>query len=726
MERDFTVVDAIELVEKHKAILADLSSIEDVSAEMEKSVIDASNDMIEAKTKEVLNTVPVEELSKRIRGVRIKALRENGYTTIDKILAATFYRLSSIYGISENAAYAIKEAANDIASDTAATVKIKLSLDDKNTVSSRLIKALYIYKTTTDNRDECSELLDEYKPSVEKALRNITPATSRLKWLFSGKDKKERAIKSYQYLSDLLNNDYYDVYSYNTKEIKKKRRSTSTEGWRDFEDNPIPFFMTLETIAPKALGNDDTKYGLPEELALEIQDQCYFPNGLLCDLRNYQVWGVKYILHQEKVLLGDEMGLGKTIQAIATMVSLKNTGATHFLVVCPLSVLTNWSREVVKNSKLRVVEIHGKTKETALEHWITTGGVGITTYETTSIFNLNDDFKFSQLVVDEAHYIKNADARRTQGVAKIASHAERILYMTGTALENRVDEMVKLITDLQPSIGRSASHISHMATAPEFRNIVAPVYYRRKRVDVLNELPDLTEIQEWCRLSSEEKRVYEDAVLKKNYAASRRVSWSVDNPSNSSKANRLRELVEEAKDDGRKIIVFSFFLDTIAKAMSIFPEDCYGPINGSVPPRRRQEILDEFDDGPPGSVLVAQIQSGGTGLNIQSGSVVVICEPQLKPSTENQAISRAYRMGQTRDVLVYRLLCENTIDERITDILEEKQRIFDAFADKSVAGEESVQLDEKTLGDIIEEEIKRIKEERGMIDFEEKNDINEV
>jgi len=106
--------------------------------------------------------------------------------------------------------------------------------------------------------------------------------------------------------------------------------------------------------------------------------------------------------------------------------------------------------------------------------------------------------------------------------------------------------------------------------------------------------------------------------------------------------------------------------------------------------------------------LAAQIQSGGTGLNIQSASVVILCEPQLKPSIENQAISRAYRMGQTRNVLVYRLLCENTVDEKITQMLDRKQEVFDAFANKSVAAMEGMEIDESNLGDIIKEEIDRI------------------
>ena len=128
-------------------------------------------------------------------------------------------------------------------------------------------------------------------------------------------------------------------------------------------------------------------------------------------------------------------------------------------------------------------------------------------------------------------------------------------------------------------------------------------------------------------------------------------------------------------------------------------------------PNRRQEIIDDFDNAPAGKVVISQIIAGGTGLNIQSASVVIFCEPQLKPSIENQAIARAYRMGQARNVLVYRLLCENTIDERITEMLAEKQAIFNAFADKSVAAD-NVEVDVKSLGNIIKEEIDRINRTR--------------
>jgi SNF2 family DNA or RNA helicase len=239
--------------------------------------------------------------------------------------------------------------------------------------------------------------------------------------------------------------------------------------------------------------------------------------------------------------------------------------------------------------------------------------------------------------------------------------------------------MATLINILNLDVSKEIQPMLSLSSAPQFREAVAPVYYRRKREDVLTELPELVESMEWCNLQPEEKKVYQDALSESNFMAARRVSWNVDDLSKSSKAQRMLEIIEEARAEERKVLIFSFFLDTVAKVAALLGESCMEPITGSVSPQRRQEIIDEFDKAPAGSALVAQIQSGGTGLNIQSASVVILCEPQLKPSIENQAISRAYRMGQARSVLVYRLLCDDTVDERIIDILAQKQEEFDAF-----------------------------------------------
>jgi len=177
----------------------------------------------------------------------------------------------------------------------------------------------------------------------------------------------------------------------------------------------------------------------------------------------------------------------------------------------------------------------------------------------------------------------------------------------------------------------------------------------------------------------------------------------------SQKAARLLELCDEAKEEGRKIIVFSFFRNTVNRVIEILGDRCIGPITGDISLSKRQELVDEFTQAPVGSVLVSQVQAGGTGLNIQAASVVIFCEPQIKPSIEDQAMSRAYRMGQTRNVEVFRLLSDESVDERVLEILKTKQEIFDEFADVSVVAQEAEVLTESAISaQIIEEEKKRL------------------
>lgn len=155
--------------------------------------------------------------------------------------------------------------------------------------------------------------------------------------------------------------------------------------------------------------------------------------------------------------------------------------------------------------------------------------------------------------------------------------------------------------------------------------------------------------------------------------------------------------------------MFSFFRATLQKVTQLLADRCLEPITGDISPQRRQEIVDEFTKAPDGAVLASQVQAGGTGLNIQSASVIIFCEPQIKPSIEKQAISRAYRMGQVRDVLVYRLLADDTVDERIMELIKAKQLQFDQFAEESVAGEESLKPDEAAwIGKLVEEEKKHL------------------
>lgn len=713
MARPFSSSDARRLVQRHQNIIEKLHNAESSVEKQRARVKEAADAYVAHEVLDVLKDIPIDEINRDKRGFRIKSLKDYGFQTIADIASASVYSIASVHGISEDTAYSIKRIVNDIVARVRQGIKIRLSMDNRSKEATNLVVALSQYRRSLLVSKECQRILAENEQKVQYAIEDLNASSGTLKWLFSSKVKKDKSAEAFNILSVLIEGDYAHESETQFAILIEIERCQGSEAWQEFSTNSVRFFNDLEDICPGLLGNDDSMYGLPEELAREIQEECFFPDGLLCELRRYQEWGVKYALHQGRILLGDEMGLGKTVQAIATMVSLRNTGGTHFVVVCPASVITNWCREIRKMSMLSVTKVHGAGRKAALEAWVRIGGVAVTTYETTGYFHLPEGFRFKLMVVDEAHYIKNPEARRSINVKNISRHAERLMFMTGTALENKVDEMIALIRILQPEIASKVQGMAFMSAAPQFRKAIAPVYYRRKREDVLTELPELIESKEWCVLTSSEEKVYEKAVLDKNYAEARRVSWNVDDLKDSSKAARLMEIVNEAESEGRKVIVFSFFLDTIRKISLLLGDKCTNPINGSVTPQRRQEIIDEFDNAPAGTVLVAQIQSGGTGLNIQSASVVILCEPQFKPSIENQAISRAYRMGQTRNVLVYRLLCEGTVDEKIMSTLESKQAIFDAFADKSVAAMESQELDDHTFGDIIKEEIDRINAKYG-------------
>lgn len=677
--------------------------------ELEKNIEDAGMKLVGREALTVLSDISVDEVNRESKGIRVTSLKKAGYNTIADIYAASEYELEAVYGISESRAFELKRIAQKIARDSYKSAKLRLSTDSKTAESTHLVTLIYSYRLYNAKIKELNDHSDLTQAEVQRSVRILSKLGRAVNWLFYTDEDKDAVADSCKRLEQLRTQGYIDNVRLILSMISAaSSNADSIAAWKDFEQNSIQYYNILEKLLPGMLGDQNAMYGLPEELANDIQDQSYFPDGLLCELRNYQVWGVKYTLHQERVLLGDEMGLGKTVQAIASMVSLRNTNETHFVVVCPASVLTNWCREIRKHSKLRVIKVHGNDRTSALRHWKDSGGVAVTTYETTAYFKLEDDFHFGMCVVDEAHYIKNPNAKRTVNVKALCQHTDRLLFMTGTALENRVDEMINLIGILRPRIANEVAPIAYMSTAPQFRDKIAPVYFRRKREDVLAELPELIVSEEWCDMTPEEEEIYEKTVFSRNFNAMRRISWNVSDLSCSSKAQRMKELIEEAASEERKVLVFSFYRDTIKNICIMLDSDCIGPITGDVSPAQRQEIVDSFEKAPVGTVLVSQIQAGGTGLNIQSASVVILCEPQVKPSIENQAISRAYRMGQTRNVLVYKLLCDDSVDERMVEMLREKQQAFDAFADESAAAKESIELDSASFNTIINAEIERI------------------
>lgn len=717
--RTFSSSDARRLISEHSDITEKLTEIQNSETEYSDGVKKAAEKYINNEVIRTLNGISVDEIGREKKGIRIKNLKAAGIENIGQIFLMSPYELDSVNGIGEESVQTLKSEAAYLYSVTRNDTKIKLSLDNDKPESDSLLIALYKYRYFQSARKEICEILNFHDQNIVTAVEDVKPSTKGFRWLFLSKERKEKAQYAYTYLLECINGNYGKKAESIIKNFIRIKHIPIDFVKGDFAAFSFDYINTMEQLCPGMLGTEADFRDMPEEIAKNIQAQDLNLNGFKGTLRHYQELGVKYILCQKRVLLGDEMGLGKTVQAIAAMVSLNNTGAAHFAVICPASVLTNWCREIKKFSDIFVTEVHGWDKGDELREWVSKGGIAVTTYETAKSLTIPPNLIIDMLTVDEAHFIKNPQAQRTKAVAKLCAKADNVLFMTGTALENRVDEMRNLISMLNPQISAKISGMEALSAAPVFRKIISPVYYRRRREDVLTELPELIENDDWCNLLTDEKKIYEDAILSDNFADARRVSWNIDDLSNSSKARRLLEIIEDARDDGRKVIVFSFFLDTIEKIRKLLGEHCMPPINGSVSPAVRQQIVDEFGRAPAGTVLAAQIIAGGTGLNIQTASVIVICEPQFKPSLENQAISRAYRMGQVRNVLVHRLLCENTVDERIKDILDEKQTLFDAFADESEAAAKSVEIDNNNITTIMEEEKQRIENNK-----DEKNDDN--
>lgn len=451
--------------------------------------------------------------------------------------------------------------------------------------------------------------------------------------------------------------------------------------WDDFLSRAADYFGLLAELG---FITEDVKKAhgdLPDEVVEAVRAQELRTENIRVSLRGYQSFAARFALVQGKVLIGDEMGLGKTVEALAVLAHLRSTGESHFLVVCPAAVVSNWMRETTRHTTLRPYRIHGDqaTRLLTLKSWVRAGGVGVTTFDL--LDRVVQHFQGVQpgcVVVDEAHYIKNPDAQRSRRAQAVITATPRAILMSGTPLENRVEEFRNLIGYIRPDLANAASEIS----PSRFRKHVAPAYLRRNQEDVLTELPELVEVDEWLEMSAADRAHYRDAVLDGNFAAMRRAAM-VDR--RSEKLHRLREIVVEAEDNGRRVIVYSYFLDVLALIAedlraSQLPGQVFGPLTGSVPAARRQDMVDAFSAYSAGAVLVSQIVAGGVGLNIQSASVVVICEPQLKPTTESQAIARAHRMGQVQSVQVHRLLSEDGVDERIREILARKKQLFDEFA----------------------------------------------
>lgn len=655
--------------------------------------------------KESLKQIPIDELNSNGEGIKLASLREAGYETLHDLEGKSPRELMKIPGIGETQAMRIASKIRYIqdANRDTSNLTIDFALFDEVKQIRDLVYNLHLLIELGDILAKAKPISSSLGKTMLDHYENAKAATRfSFKMLFAKREQKDKCNESLNVLHALYGEGICDEVKKIHDEFESRKAKLSHETARAaFKANNAAFYALLEKLVPETLVKTEQEVlGLPAEIYERINYTKLNVDTLNATLRSYQEFGTKYILNQQRVLLGDEMGLGKTMQALACMAHLRKEGRTHFMVVCPVSVLVNWQREISKFLGETAIAIHGTDRMDEYNEWLSNGGICVTTFETIVRLEINKERSIDMLIVDEAHYVKNPEAKRTIALKEVIENSEYCLLMTGTPLENKVEEMIFLVSLLRPSVAKDIEKFKELRKAPQFREVIAPVYLRRNRIDVLKELPELIEKEEWCILGEVEKKEYIKSLAKKNMMKMRQVSYEVENSADSSKINRLIEICDEAKEDGRKVIIFSYFLSTIAKIQAALMDRCYGVITGAINSNARQEIIDGLAKAPDGSVVVSQITAGGVGLNIQCASVVILCEPQWKPSIEDQAISRCYRMGQSQSVMVHRLLAENTVDERIVEILKDKSEIFEGFAFES----EIDSISKKMKEDIIAKE----------------------
>ncbi len=459
-------------------------------------------------------------------------------------------------------------------------------------------------------------------------------------------------------------------------------------------DQPPP--AGLERLAPLA----ETFERLPEAA---------LPADLRASLRPYQRVAANWLSFLRGVGLGgvlaDDMGLGKTIEAMAVFAAGKPT-----LVVAPTSVLPNWLAELARfRPGLRVNVYHGPARK------LDDAEVVLTTYAILRLDNAElAARRFHTAVLDEAQAIKNPDSQVAR--AAFALNAEFRVAMTGTPVENRLDELWSLMhfanrgllggrRDFDDRIARPIADGVPTAAA-QLRQRIRPFVLRRRKAEVAPELPPRTEATLTVTLDEHERTLYDavraasqadlvaalgasdgkgldvmkalELLLRLRQAACHPALLPGQKAATSSKVEALLEALDTAAADGHKALVFSQWtslLDLLEPALNEAGIP-FARLDGST--RDRGEVVARFqaDDGPP--VMLISLKAGGTGLNLTAADHVFLVDPWWNPAVEDQAADRAHRIGQDRPVFVYRLVAAGTVEERILTLQEKKRALGEA------------------------------------------------
>ena len=498
--------------------------------------------------------------------------------------------------------------------------------------------------------------------------------------------------------------------------------------------------LQVEAGMPEGIGLqvelDPAAQGLRETLEVLLQHrqppQLEPPSAFRGSLRSYQIKGLAWLAHLRHMGLGgvlaDDMGLGKTVQVLAYLLYLKEAGLTRgpHLLLCPTSLLTNWRTEAERFAPgLKLYMHHGADRNNPdnsgllpLDKALSQDCDLVLTTYATAVRDLDQLTlqMWDVVVIDEAQAIKNPDTKQAQAVLHL--HAHHRLALTGTPVENRLEELWSILQFTTPGYLGSLTWFRHhfvesivsqgeTSAARELHQVLQPVLLRRTKTDpdIRLELPDKWEVVEYAGLTTEQAALYQ-AVINRLFAGlneavgpmSRRgrilttlvrLKQVCDHPcltsggsvdaGRSAKLRRLLDLLEEVVEEGEAALVFTQFrgmgevvCSALERRFGWRPEFLHGGLSTG----QRARIIENFQtraDAPP--VLVLSLKAGGLGLNLTRANHVFHFDRWWNPAVEDQATDRVFRIGQVKDVQVHKFVCTGTLEERIDDLIRSKRAL---------------------------------------------------
>lgn len=475
-------------------------------------------------------------------------------------------------------------------------------------------------------------------------------------------------------------------------------------------------------LAGSVVGNKITANEHVEKLFSYLTEYrpARIPPDLNATLRPYQERGFGWLVQNMTMGIGsiiaDDMGLGKTIQVIAAILHFKNLGALHqkkVLVVAPTSVLSNWQHEIMRFAPaLKSTIYHGQQRKLELDSI----DVLITSYG--HIRSDQEEFEKIEwflIVIDEAQNIKNPLTAQTKAIKALTSHHK--IAMSGTPVENRLLEYWSIFDFAYKHFLGSAAQFSEVFARPiekerdlhsleRFTKITRPFMLRRLKTDknIISDLPDKVENDQYCNLTPEQAALYQAVVnatfgqIKSAEGITRKglvfklltaLKQICNHPyhytkkqhamsSKSGKMQMLEEILTNINELGEKTLIFTQYVE-MGELLSAFIKEHFKQpapfLHGGLSVRQRNDLVQDFQNNSDAKILIVSLRAGGTGLNLTAASHVIHYDLWWNPAVEAQATDRAYRIGQSKNVMVYRLITSNTFEERINDMLKSKRAL---------------------------------------------------